>query len=110
MNIESCFENGNTFPCGPVCEFQGQTLPTLYQLSEGDGISGKILTNILKKIVASGVIDRSEGVEPFLLVNVIILRLSVEFLWYINDVSRPWRVCIGLPYGTHKWGWLILNN
>ena len=52
---------------------------------------------------ASGVIDRSDGVEPFLLVDTHVLQLSVEFLWYINDVSCPWRVCIGLPYGTHKW-------
>ena len=69
MNLDSCFGNGNAFPCGPVCKFQGKIFPTLCQCSEGGDTSGEILTNILKKMDASGVIERSEGVEPFLLVK-----------------------------------------
>ena len=52
---------------------------------------------------ASGILDRSKGVKPFLLVDAHASRFSLEFLRYINDESHLWAVCIGVPYGTHLW-------
>ena len=103
MNVHDCFGSGKAFPTGPTCEFQGKTLPMLCQWSEGGGISGEILTNILKRIDASGVLNRSSGVKPFLLVDAHASRFSLEFLRYISNESHPWVVCIGVPYGTHLW-------
>ena len=86
-----------------TCEFQGKTLSMLSQRREGGGISGEILTNILKRIDASGVLDRSNGMKPFLLVDAHASQFSPEFLKYITTESYPWAVCIGVPYGTHLW-------
>jgi hypothetical protein len=30
-------------------------------------------------------------------------RTRLPFLEYIIDPAHPWRVCIGVPYGTHVW-------
>ena len=88
MTINNCFGDGNAFPCGPQCQFQGKTLPTLCQWSEGGGISGEILTNILRMMDASEILDRSKGVKPFLLVDAHASRFSLTFLRYINDESH----------------------
>ena len=103
MDVEKYFGEGNTFLCCLVGEFQGKALPMMCQWSGGGGISGEILTNILKMINTSGVLDRSQGVMPFLLVDAHASRFSLEFLRYINYASHPWRICISVPYGTHKW-------
>jgi hypothetical protein len=29
--------------------------------------------------------------------------MDLEFLEYINDPEQKWYVCLGAPYGTHKW-------
>jgi hypothetical protein len=88
MNIETCFGDGKAFPMGPECTFQGKTLPTLCQWSEGGGISGTIMTNVLWRLDASGVIDKSGGVNPFLLADTHASWLSLEFLRYINDPAH----------------------
>ena len=79
MNVHDCFGAGKAFPTGPTCEFQGKTLSTLCQWSEGGGISGEILTNVWKRIGASGLLSRSSGVKPFLLVDAHASRFSLEF-------------------------------
>ena len=104
ISLEKCFGEGNAFPCGPVCEFRGLKIPTLVQWSEHGGITGEILTNILKRMDSCGAIDRTDdNVKPFLLVDAHNSRLSVEFLKYINNTNHKWFVCIGVPYGTHLW-------
>ena len=103
MTVNDCFGEDNAFPGGPVCEFQGKELPTLCQWSEGGGITPQILTNILKRIDDSDVLDRSDGVKPFLLVDAHQSRLSLEFLQYVNNKEHSWSVCIGVLYGTYKW-------
>ena len=73
------------------------------QWSEGGSISGEILTNILKRIDASGVLDQSQGVKPFLLVDAHASQFFLKFLRYINYASHHRRICIWVLYGTHKW-------
>ena len=104
VSIANHFGEGKAFPGGPVCEFKGKKIPTLVQWSEHGGITGEILTNVLKKLDCCGVIDRTDAsVKPFLLVDAHGSRLSLQFLSYINDDKHKWSVCIGVPYGTHLW-------
>lgn len=67
VSIANHFGEGKAFPGGPVCEFKGKKIPTLVQWSEHGGITGEILTNVLKKLDCCGVIDRTDAsVKPFL--------------------------------------------
>ena len=99
---ESCGP-GKTFPSGLVCTFNGVEIPTLCQWSEHGGMTGKILVNIFKELDRRKIVDRSDGVLPFVLLDGHQSRFSVEFLLYINNPNHKWVDCIILPYGTHLW-------
>ena len=85
MTPQNCVGKGNAFPCGPVCEFEGKTIETLCQWSDSGGITGEILTNVLKKMDEIGVAVRRDGIKPFLLIDAHGSRMSIEFLRYINN-------------------------
>lgn len=101
LTAENCLGGGEAFLGGPACHFQGKDIPSLTQWSEGGGIAPQILTNILKRMGNVRVLNRTNGVELFLLVDAYGFQMSVKFLQYINDNSHPWKVCNGVPYGTH---------
>ena len=46
MNVGSV----NYYPGGPSCTYKGKTVPCLVSFSEGGGILGHILTNILRHL------------------------------------------------------------
>jgi hypothetical protein len=93
------------FPGGPMCEYNGKKVPCMIRYTKGGGISPEILTDILRTIDTLGVFEkeREEGIKPFLLLDGHQSRFSVEFLEYITDRQHPWKVCIGVPYGTALW-------
>ena len=100
--IDIFFGKGNTFPTRPQCEFQGKTLPTLCQRSEGDGISAEILTNTLKGIDTSGVLNQSKGVKLFFL-YAHTSCFSLKLFRYVNNKYHICAVCTGVLYRPHLW-------
>ena len=107
-NLEFFRENygdGKLFPGGPTCEYNGKTVPCMIRYSKGGGISPEILTDILRTLDTLGVFEkeRQEGIKPFLLLDGHQSRFSIPFLEYITNPDHPWKVCIGVPYGTALW-------
>ena len=94
---------GKRYPGGPTCVFQGKEIPCLTRWSEKGSITAEILVEILATLDHYGVMDRSEGRRPFLLLDGHGSRFGINFLKYINDASHEWSVCIGVPYGTSLW-------
>ena len=50
-----------------------------------------------------GVVDRKDGLKPFLLLDGHGSRFELQFLRYINNPTHEWVTCIGVPYGTALW-------
>ena len=99
------YGQGNLFPGGPVCEFEGHSIPTMIRYSEKGSITSKILTGILKTIDNMGIFQvyQENGAVPFLLVDSHQSRFSPKFLEYITNNKHLWKVTIGMPYGTSLW-------
>ena len=57
------------YPQGPVCHFNGKTVPTFCCCSENGSITSELLVEMLRAIDNAGVFDRSDGIHPFLLVD-----------------------------------------
>ena len=95
--------DGKQYPFGPVCRFNGKTIPCYCCCSESGSINGEILTGMLKYLDELEVFDRSTGLNPFLILDGHGSRFEVEFLEYINTCETKWKVNIGLPYGTSYW-------
>ena len=103
--FEDNYGPGKLFPGGPVCTFEGTSIPTMVRYSERGSITNEILTDILRTIDKTKIYQpyREQGAIPFLLVDGHQSRFSMEFLEYITDPSHLWKVSIGVPYGTSLW-------
>ena len=103
--FESNYGKGKLFPGGPVCDFEGKKVPTMIRYSEKGSITGEILTDILRTLDHFEIfkVYRENGATPFLLVDGHQSRFSLSFLKYITDEENPWKVSIGVPYGTALW-------
>jgi len=95
--------DGKRYPKGPECEVNGKKIPCFCCCSESGGITGELLTKMLKYIDDLEVFDRSNGVNPFLLLDGHGSRFEIDFLEYINSPEHKWTVCVGVPYGTGIW-------
>ena len=64
-------ESSKYHPVGPTCTYKGKTITCLVKLSEGGGISGNIITNVLKHLGDFKLYenDRKNGIFPALLVD-----------------------------------------
>ena len=100
--VKEHYGKGNLFPGAPSCSFKGKTVPAFVTFSEGGGINGWILREILKRIDDLKLYenDRKNGKTPFLLIDGHQLQFDLKFLKYINEVDTKWSVCLGVPYGT----------
>ena len=96
---------GRHFPGDLNCKYKGKTIPCLCQWSERDGITTKILVDILSELDTLHIFDtdRGKGVNPFLLFDGHISRFEIPFLRYIYDKEYEWAVVIGGPYDTVLW-------
>lgn len=95
-------ENGS-MKGGPTCVFGGKEVPCFIGASPNASITTKMLTNMLEMMDELDLFDRQGNNTPFLLLDGHHSRLGLEFLEYINNPNHLWRVCIGVPYGTHIW-------
>ena len=94
------------YPQGPVCHFNGKTVPTFCCCSENGSITSELLVEMLRAIDNVGVFDRSDGIHPFLLLDGHGSRFELPFLRYVNDkqgIGTKWNACVGVPYGTSYW-------
>ena len=103
--FRSQYGEGKMFPGGPVCDFNNKEVPTMIRYSKSGGITTTILTDILRTVDELGLYEqeRRDGIKPFLLLDGHQSRFGIEFLKYITDPTHPWKVCIGVPYGTALW-------
>jgi hypothetical protein len=88
---------------GPVCYFRGKKIKCYCCCSPSASINTSILTDMLRYMDANEVYNRSMGETPILILDGHHSRMDVEFLEYINQPEHKWFVCLGVPYGTHKW-------
>ena len=96
-------KSGGALGGGPACVHNGKLIPCFYGVSPHGGITGKMLADMLGYLDEKQVFERSNNTLPFLLVDGHNSRLSYEFLKYITGNDHKWKVCIGVPYGTHLW-------
>ena len=77
----------------------------MIRYTEKGSITGEILKDILLTLDHHKVFDtyRENGATPFLLVDGHQSRFSLPFLEYITHPDHPWKVSIGVPYGTAIW-------
>ena len=91
---------GKRFPGGPSCFVGGKEVPCMCAWSENGSMTSEILTTIVKTLDILQVLDRSSGINPFILLDGHGSRLGLPFLRYINSTGNIWFACIGVPYGT----------
>ena len=103
-NLQDSFDEGGVFSGGPKCNFHGKEIPCYVTTSKKGGMNSKILTALFKYMDDLELFPRIDGGPiPFVLIDGHGSRFGLEFLTYINDPKHKWCVCLGLPYGTHKW-------
>jgi hypothetical protein len=94
------------YPQGPVCHFNGKTVPTFCCCSENGSITSELLVEMLQAIDKIGVFNRSNGIHPFLILDGHGSQFELPFLRYVNDkegIGIKWNACVGVPYGTSYW-------
>ena len=95
---------GNYYPGGPKCIYNGKEVECLTFCSESGGITGDILVKILTYFDSIDLFPRShDGPIPVLLVDGHQSRLHPSFIDYVNDPAHPWRILFGVPYATVLW-------
>ena len=102
-NIMGNAGRGKRYPMGPSCIVNGITVPAYCCCSENGSITAELLVKMLSAIDELRVLDRSDGVPPFLLLDGHGSRFDLHFVRYINNPQTKWNVCIGVPYGTSYW-------
>ena len=89
---------------GPTCKFNDVEIPCFVCVSPNASITSELLAQMLKQIDSFNLFPRSEELGvPFLLVDGHHSRTRLLFLEYITNKEHQWKVCIGVPYGTHIW-------
>ena len=91
------------FPCGPTCHFNGKNITCFCAWSKNGSVPSQILADIPAELDLHEVIERKNGVQPFLLLDSHDLRFELPFLEYITNPDHEWVVVIGVPYGTALW-------
>jgi hypothetical protein len=72
------------FPCGPTCEFNGKTVPWFVGWKPKGSITSDLLAEMLKKMDDLELFDRSDGIDPFLLLDGHSSRFELPFVEYIH--------------------------
>jgi hypothetical protein len=94
---------GLLYPCGPMCVYEGKTIPCMVDFNPGGGITASILTNILKTLDELSIFCRKNGMRLFVLLDGLSKRFDIQFLENINSTEHKWSICIGFPYGASLW-------
>ena len=87
----------------PSCTYKGKTVPYLVKFSEGGGIAGHILTNVLRHLDDLKFYDngRESSIIPALLVDVHVSCFDMKVLKYICDENHKWTVFLVFLMGNY---------
>ena len=77
-------------PCGTSCTYKCKTVLCIVEFSEGGGISGHIITNIIRHLDYLKLYDndRENGIIPALLIGGHVSRFDLGFWKYICDENH----------------------
>ena len=80
---------------------QIEPVPCIVKISEGEGITGHILTNVLRKLDDLKLYEnnRGNGIIPGLLVDGHASHFGMVFFKYICDENNKWTVVFGICNG-----------
>jgi hypothetical protein len=70
--------------------------------STNGSITSKVLACMLEAMDKLQLFDRSDGVDPFLLLDGHGSRFELPFLSYVHSDNHKWTVCLGVPWGTSQ--------
>ena len=88
----------------PSCTYKGKTVPWLVGFSEGGGISGNSLTDVLRHLEDFKLYDNDKKTLLFLccwLMGMLVIWYS--FLKFICGENHKWTVVFGVTYETSLW-------
>jgi hypothetical protein len=83
--IEKNMGEGKALPLGSECMFNGKNIPCFGCCSDSGTITGILLRDMLEAVYKLDVFDRSNGLNPFLLLDGHGSRFELEFVEYIHD-------------------------
>jgi hypothetical protein len=103
---------GRVFPGGPVCSFQGKSIPSIVWRSSSGGIIPETLVEVLQHY-DKHIPSEAGDPPPAAILDGHGSRLSIEFLRYVNNLDRngdvvegsnhEWNIYLGLPNATAYW-------
>jgi hypothetical protein len=104
-NPDPIFEDGDdeVYPMGPICIFNGKSIPTFVTTTENGSITTKALTDMLRYMDKLEVFDRSDGVPPMIILEGHNSRFNSEYLDYCSDNEHVWTPMLEVPYTTNLW-------
>jgi hypothetical protein len=88
---------------GACYYFRGNKIKTYCCCSPSASITSDILTNMLQCMDVDKVYNWPNGETPILILDGHHSCMDIKFLEYISQPEHKWFVCLGVPYGTHKW-------
>ena len=92
---------GLRHPGGPRGHFRGKDVPCVSAASPKGSITPEILVAVFDHFERLGLFPRDDGVKPCFVCDSHGSRFSEIFLKRINDPTRPYVGCVGVPYFTH---------
>jgi hypothetical protein len=98
-----CKGKDKFFPYGPTVTFNGKKVPCYVTSTESGSITTEELNLMLKYMDELGLLDRSDGIDPMIILDGHISRMIGPFLEYVNNPQHQWSAMLGIPYGTHLW-------
>ena len=86
-----------------MCTYKGKTVPCIVELSEGGGVSGHVLTDVLSHLDYLKLYGNNtkNSVIPDMLVNGHVIRFDLGFLKYICDENQKWTVFLVFRIENH---------
>ena len=94
---------GKYLPRGPICIYNGKTIPCEMYVSERGGITSDILVAVLTVLDELDVFPRDSGITPFMPIDGHSSRLDLKFLTYTKNCNHQWEVFLSVLYATSLW-------
>jgi hypothetical protein len=98
-----CEGKEKVFPYGPTVTFNRKKVPCYVTSTESGSITTEELTLMLKYMDELCLIDRSEEIDPMIILDGHISTMMGQFLEYVNNPQHRWSAMLCIPYGTHLW-------